>query len=229
VDAARGRGAFALGQGWNFWAQEVPVATRVALAELALRSARADGVDRRWAQQLLHDWRFRLTEEARGVLETLRKELTAPGAAAALPRARLADWVQLTVGGMDEAAKAALVDALKVRWRAAQDDAERNGIAGLVMTLLPSSGRAEARIAFLRERLERADADHKRRGGRALDALTSAPGRPRARTEGVHPRGVAARLGTRTPATPCKRSAVSARELAVWVHEGPAARRARHA
>ncbi|MFO0933564.1 MAG: VIT domain-containing protein [Planctomycetota bacterium] len=225
VDAAREAAvSFALGQGWNFWAQAVPVATRAALAELALRSAHADGVERRWAQQLLHDWRFRQTEEARGVLATLRKELTAPGAAAALPRARLADWVHLTVEGLDEAAKTALVDALKARWRAAPDDVERDAIAGLVLTLLPSDGRAEPRIVFLRERFERADAGHRlAAAAELLDALTSAPWEAAREDEAFAL--AAARLdpAPKDAAATAQRAAVaatSARTLSAWVHEG---------
>ena len=100
--------SFALGQGWNFWSQQVPVAMRAPLAELATRAARVDGPVRALAGQILFDWRCRQSGEARGVLAARRTELTAPGAAASRPRERLAAWLGWTLSGMDDAAKAAL-------------------------------------------------------------------------------------------------------------------------
>lgn len=225
VDAAREAAvSFALGHGWNFWSQHLPAASRAALAELALRSARADGPERRWANQLFQDWRFRHTEEARVVLSSLRQEVAAAGAAAAMPRARLADAIRWTVDGMDQATKAALADALKARWRAAKDDAEGDAIAALVMSLLPSGGRDAPRIEFLRERLERAEARRRlEHAAELFDALTSAPWEAAREDEAftlAATRLDAASEDAAATTQRAHRAAASARSLADWVHEG---------
>ncbi len=225
VDAARAAAmSFALGQGWNFWSQQVPVAMRAPLAELATRAARVDGPVRALAGQILFDWRFRQTEEARVVLATLRTELTAPGAAASMPRERLAAWLGWTLSGMDDAAKAALAETLRTRWRAATTPTERDAFAGLVLSVLPSGGRDEARIAFRREQLTAADAKAKPAAAIALfDALTSAPWEIAREDEAFGL--VAARLdpAATTPAAKARNGGLAAqgtRAFAAWIHEG---------
>jgi len=225
AEAARAAAmSFALGQGWHFWAQQVPVAMRAPLAELATRAARVDGPARALAGQILSDWRFRQTEEARVVVETLRKELTAAGAAAAMPRERLAAWLGWTLAGLDDEAKAALAEALRARWRAATTPTERDAFAGLLMSVLPSGGRDEARIAFRREQRAAADAKTRPAAADALfDALTSAPWEAAREDEAFGL--VATRLpaDATTPVAIARNAGLAAqgaRTLSAWIHEG---------
>lgn len=235
LEAARSAAlGVALGQGFDLWAQQAPVFSRAALGDLAWRAARLDGPARALAQRILEDWRFRQTEEARRVLETLRGELLAPGAAAQLPVARLAAWVGWARGALDDAQRAALAEALLARWRSATERHERAALHDLVLSTLPRDPRDEARIAFRREVLARAEAKERRAAASALfTALVEAPHEAAREEEAFglppvliepdepdvptsdDPERVARREAHRSAA-----AATAARRLAAWVHEG---------
>jgi len=211
----------ALGQGWNFWARVVAEPFRAPLADLALRAARGDVAHLAIAQQILGDWRFRSLEEARALVEALRTDLTSPGAIAAMPVERLAFLLQHALPGASDAARAAVVDALRARWRATPIWADAERVSALLLQAIPSGGRNEERLAFLRERLGRASGADTADAARAvLHALTSAPYEPAREDEAF---ALLARIvgpDSDPAASASARAAAATRLLAAWMSEG---------
>ena len=217
---------FALGQGWNFWSQVVPLEWRGPLAGLALRLARSDLPIAEESSSILGDGRFSRTDEGLDAVAALRKDLVAPGAVASLPLARLGRYLRWGVAGLDDAARAAVAEALVVRWRATAEGADAQTLTSLVLSVLPARGRREERIVFLREALARAKEETSAAAAsRLFQEILAAPFEAGREDEAF---ALLPRLLGKAPGVEAEivrsahsvRSAQATRALAAWVAEG---------